>query len=134
MFDYSDNRLTSETVARVAGVSRADDIRARAEKATKGPWRAGEVRVLADHQAPGLSYRAMVERRANQAFIAAAREDIEWLLAERDRLTEALAEARPYVECFIESGGVHESDEATAREALRLVEDALSVSPKEDTK
>lgn len=78
-------------------MSRADDIRARADAATPGPWRyeaehepaavffivneGGELRIVADN----IAY-------PNADFIANAREDVPYLLAERDRLTELLAE------------------------------------------
>ena len=78
---------------------RLDEIRARAEAATPGPWReldaaygmivhdtgpdSAQIVVLADHRFGG----------PDSTFIAHAREDIPYLLAEVERLRMAMAEA-----------------------------------------
>ena len=91
-------------------MSRTDEIQARADKATAGPWErasyrdfgrviyqvvtAGRTRdVLGDGQGYIAECRLRKTKAADAAFIAHAREDIPWLLAERGRLTETLREA-----------------------------------------
>lgn len=71
-------------------MTRADEIRTRAEKATPGPWKitwpSEEV-----EDADGRLVAADARQNSdNTEFIAHAREDIPWLLAERDRLTKNL--------------------------------------------
>ena len=91
-------------------MSRLDEIEKRAENATKGPWTYGSGCVFTDKSCvtDGVfeyvvdSFRAGNE--PNAEFIAHAREDIPWLVAEvkrlraqdnetRGRLTDALKQA-----------------------------------------
>ena len=78
---------------------RIDEIRARCEAATRGPWRTKHPRYGGDDikiydnnaWAKGLTPFAVVEDDgiySNADFIAHAREDIPWLLAEVGRLKE----------------------------------------------
>jgi hypothetical protein len=80
-------------------VSRLDEIKARAEAATPGPWHAwdrgigwevhkGEERAPCGRSCDELNgeFRGTFTRE-DAAFIAAAREDVPWLVSEVERLT-----------------------------------------------
>lgn len=83
---------------------RLDAIRAREQKATEGPW---EVYIDSTTATPwavqagrglfGAVARAATDQadygKADIEFIAASREDVPWLLAEVERLTQAIQEA-----------------------------------------
>jgi hypothetical protein len=60
-------------------MSRIDEIRARSEKATKGPWGTFDNPII-----------PLLERSYNAGFIAHSRDDIPYLLTEIDRLTAEL--------------------------------------------
>jgi hypothetical protein len=100
-------------------MDRLDEIRARVEAATPGPWEwddsewhrgfyAQEGRPLGDRSIGELSagdidvLRAHIDeeyltgRLADAAFIAAAREDVPWLLAQIRRLRRIELAAREY--------------------------------------
>ena len=75
-------------------MSRVDEIRARAEAATRGPWSAiegpGEHWYVCDEGESIASISANDgsnedQRQPDAEFIAHAREDIPWLLAELDK-------------------------------------------------
>lgn len=66
-----------------------DAIRARAEAATEGPWFAWD---------RAVGWNIVITRPEDAAFIAAARTDVPALLAEVERLREALAASEAQVE------------------------------------
>ena len=81
---------------------RLDEIRARAEAATPGPWKQGDINsrgvisrfdVYSEHA--GYVDVASVWNSEDRDFMAHAREDIPYLLAEVERLRSLLA----VVEC-----------------------------------
>jgi hypothetical protein len=90
-------------------VERLEAIRKRAEAATPGPWRAtqrgfgypmfegGPVERMSDvHALNGELMpmgRTADESKANADFVAAAREDVPWLLSELERLEKERAAA-----------------------------------------
>ena len=81
---------------------RLDEIRARTEAATPGPWRAYgntvEQEKTGCHQVVGteftgggyMAYERLTTKDEDATFIAHAREDIPYLLAEIERLRAAL--------------------------------------------
>lgn len=89
------------------------EIRARAEKATKGPWRAfvlngvravmqGDDEVIKWTGFDGSDFQTGNAR--NCRFIAHARTDIPALLAEIDRLRELMKEAATLIDAFMVHG------------------------------
>lgn len=90
-------------------MSRVDDIRARAEAATQGPWAiwhdldhrgfttVGDAEsydeILANGECEESNPTAHVYVEEDAEFIAHAREDVPWLLEHVDRLLEERAEA-----------------------------------------
>lgn len=130
-------------------MSRLDEIRARTEAATKGPWTVGE-RVEVDglvdvyevpiqspstnEEQPDVPDEVAVVRynaggfhfphadaRCDAEFMAAAREDVPWLLAEMDRLVGAAEKmAANYEATAKELRDVDFRDEAREVEAVAL--------------
>ena len=82
-------------------MSRLDEIKARADAATEGPWhwREGEPTSLVHVTSPGMHPWNILKAPdwgpilADAEFIAAAREDVPWLVAQVDRLEAWRAEA-----------------------------------------
>lgn len=62
-----------------------EEIRARLEKASPGPWRSGEMPILQDHDC------CSVERLEDVEFVSHARQDIPALLDEVERLRALVA-------------------------------------------
>ena len=106
-------------------MSRLDEIKARAEAATPGPWLqdgpwwtddggseptalpcvvdANRALVVFPPDATDVGMKRPEDRAANMAFIAAAREDVPWLVSEVARLTAELAEVkRTYTPCDLD--------------------------------
>ena len=104
---------------------RLDEIKARAEAATPGPWLqdgpwwtddggseptalpcvvdANRALVVFPPDATDVGMKRPEDRAANMAFIAAAREDVPWLVSEVARLTAELAEVkRTYTPCDLD--------------------------------
>lgn len=90
-------------------MSRLDEIRARAEAATLGPWVADGTEIYGSHPSyGGPTHGVWVgetcrvddpdQGAADAAFIAAARADIPWLLAEVERLTAVAARLRDQID------------------------------------
>lgn len=78
--------------------ARLAEIRAREEAATPGPWRVENNQqdlnrwVSSDDQTLDINFGYLGNSTQNDArFVAHAREDVPWLLAELDRLTAELA-------------------------------------------
>jgi hypothetical protein len=71
-----------------------DEIRARVQRASRGPWRAvdvrhqkgGQIRIFGSGALLANVLRSGPAPTADAEFIAQARADIEWLLAEVKRL------------------------------------------------
>lgn len=108
-------------------------IRERAEKATEGPWlHVGAVVCKAFGEEEEVAYLAEAETGNDEAdgdFIAHAREDVPWVLAElavvreeRDRLREALEDARKRLWWFIEQDGGDGNEIEAAEVAARAME------------
>ena len=96
--------------------SREDEIRERAERATKGPWRAhdtwidygGYTATILSGKGSDIELRAWLPTFSNQPglrtrnvvsdaeFMAHAREDIPWLLAELVKVRAELAQVRQH--------------------------------------
>lgn len=62
------------TTPDAAARDRTTQIKARVDAATPGPWTVGDV--------------ACIPEQADRVFIAAAREDVPWLLDENERLAD----------------------------------------------
>jgi hypothetical protein len=105
--EAKDNVMTQPTDPTRTTLERLQEIRARAEKATAGPWEvdpsdcgarwsigSSEHDIALASQLIGDSREGQPLRTANAAFIAHAREDIPWLLAKHERLATEHAHLR----------------------------------------
>lgn len=111
-------------------MQRVDEIRERAEKATDGPWGYGVQKDIAVNP-HGLAFlygpangnidKMQAFTSDDAAFIAHARSDIPWLLAEvarlRAALSFALAELEIEADGHVETASIHHAIEQ-ARAAL----------------
>jgi hypothetical protein len=113
-------------------VDRLGEIRERADKASAGPWRANEYQPASVWQTPpGIETLAIdliasvpgTNRIADAVFIAAARADVPWLLAEVERLQRIEQAARALMSYEYELD-IHDTDFAAALRAALAVEPA----------
>lgn len=126
-------------------MSRLDEIKARAEAATPGPWLqdgpwwtddggseptalpcvvdANRALVVFPPDATDVGMKRPEDRAANMAFIAAAREDVPWLVSEVARLTAELAEVkRTYTPCDLDLLTERDALAAQVAEAVHLTD------------
>ena len=126
-------------------MSRVDDIRARADKATRGPWKNANksVRVQGTqccNRAPtgykggicnclgggaldGVNSPVNKQALANAIFIAHARDDVPWLLSEVARLTTIVETGNPVSKAATADG--QRLVDANALEQVLEADDAL---------
>lgn len=78
-------------------MSREDEIRERVSKATKGPWTFDSWRIFDGDEVEIFNTENILEH-GDVAFIAHAREDVPYLLAENERLRREIEELRDEID------------------------------------
>lgn len=119
---------------------RIAEIRARAEAATEGPWFHNGIALYEMHDDPDdgvlrrfsvptiWTHQDEITGPANGAFIAHARSDVPWLLAENDRLQAAIDAVLAYLKRICDENPSDIGAHMLAGNVEQIVTEALGVT------